>query len=297
MRAAWLLWDVRFCSLTVDVHMELEEKIASFLQVQSAILYSQSYACVTSVVPAFAKRGDIIVADEKVNFAVQKAIDISRASVFYFKHNDMEDLQALLLEVDRKYRDKKLTRRFIVVEGLYQNIGDICPLVKLLEFKKQYKYRLIVDETFSIGAIGSRGKGISDYFSVAASEIDIIIGSLAHSFGANGGFCAGTDAITDHQRLSGQGYCFSASLPALMAASGWEAIDYLESNASVMGLLAENISIMREMLFSFKQIHLESDCHSPLIHLRLKLPPSQSELLLDQIVGKVQLQLILGSKK
>lgn len=268
---------------TLDVHIDLENKIAKFLGVPAAILYSQNFAAVSSAIPAFAKRGDIIVVDEGVNFAVQKGVDISRANTFHFRHNSMEDLERVLRDVQKKFAKKPLTRRFIVVEGLYQNIGDVCPLPKLLELKRKYKYRLIVDETFSIGAIGSKGAGVSDHFSISANEIDIITGSFSHAFCSNGGFCAGSAEIVDHQRLSGQGYCFSASMPALMTVSASEAINYLEQNPSIMTRLRENVATIYKALKPISQLLIESDPVSPIIHLRIKGELSDEEDLLEAI--------------
>lgn len=89
---------------TLDVHMELERRIADFTSQEDAILYSQSFACVSSVIPAFAKRDDIILCDDACNFAIQKGIQISRATVKYFKHGDMNDLEEIILtlEAERK---------------------------------------------------------------------------------------------------------------------------------------------------------------------------------------------------
>ncbi len=89
---------------TLDCHLELERRIADFVGQENSIIYSQGFSCISSVIPAFSKRGDVILADESVNFAVQKGLQISRSTVKYFKHNDMEDLERLmnLVAADRK---------------------------------------------------------------------------------------------------------------------------------------------------------------------------------------------------
>jgi serine palmitoyltransferase len=105
---------------TIDVHLELESKIATFLGSEDAILYSQGFSCISSAIPAFSKRTDLIVADESVSFAVQKGMQVSRSTVKWFKHNDMADLERVLREVQQELKRKKapLTRQFIVVEGV-----------------------------------------------------------------------------------------------------------------------------------------------------------------------------------
>ena len=95
-------------------------------------------------------------------------MQISRSQIRWFKHNDMEDLERVLLEIKSARKQKKLplVRQFIIVEGVYANYGDICPLPELLELKKRYKYRLIAEESNSIGVLGSRGAGICNHFNV-----------------------------------------------------------------------------------------------------------------------------------
>ena len=118
----------------LDVHMELENDIADFLGTEAAILYSQGFSTISSVIPAFCKRGDIIVADRGVNFAIQKGIQISRSTVRWFDHNDIGSLEEVLLSVEkeRKKRRGALTRRFIVTEGIFQKDGAMVDLPKLV---------------------------------------------------------------------------------------------------------------------------------------------------------------------
>ncbi len=117
-----------------DVHMELENDLAEFLGTEAAILYSQGFSTVSSVIPAFCKRGDIIVADRAVNFAIQKGIEISRSTVRWYDHNDLNSLEEVLqtIEKERKRRRGPLTRRFIVTEGIFQKDGAMVDLPKLV---------------------------------------------------------------------------------------------------------------------------------------------------------------------
>ena len=114
--------------------MQLEADLATFLNCQEAIIYSQGFSTIGSVVPAFAKKGDLIIADAGCSFSIQKGLQISRSTIKWFKHNDMADLERILLE--QKKKDEKdgeiVTRRFIVVEGVYENYGDICSLPKIV---------------------------------------------------------------------------------------------------------------------------------------------------------------------
>lgn len=114
-----------------DAHLALESEIASFLGVESAMLCSQSFAAVTSVIPSFAKRGDVIVADRGCSFAIQRGIQLSRSTVIWFEHGDMASLERTLAKVTRvgeRRKEAKLTRRFVVTEGLFENDGSIADL-------------------------------------------------------------------------------------------------------------------------------------------------------------------------
>ncbi|KAK0394560.1 hypothetical protein QR680_000805 [Steinernema hermaphroditum] len=142
---------------TVDVHLELEKQIAKFMGAEEAVLYSYGFATIASAIPAYAKRGDVVFVDKGCNFAIQKGVQASRSRIEWFNHNDMEDLERLLLiqAAKDKQNPKKAatTRRFIVVEGLYANSGDLCPLPQLMELKWKYKVRIFIDESFSFGVL------------------------------------------------------------------------------------------------------------------------------------------------
>ncbi|KAJ1658539.1 serine palmitoyltransferase component [Dispira simplex] len=217
---------------TLDVHKDLEKKLAEFIGSEEAIIYSQGLTTTLSVIPCFAKRGDILICDEGINFSVQKSIQISRSQIRYFKHNDMKDLERILKEIEQEDQATKrvVTRRFIVVEGLYVNTGDIVPLPDLLALKKRYKYRLILDESYSFGVLGSQGRGVTEHFQIPADEVDLLIGSMCNSLASSGGFCAGRRELMEHQRLSGLGYVFSASLPAILAVYAVDSLDILASD-------------------------------------------------------------------
>jgi serine palmitoyltransferase len=120
--------------LTTDVHHRLEAELATFLGTESAILYAQAFAAVSSVIPAFAKRGDIIVADRGVNFAINKGLQISRSQIKWYAHGDMKDLERVLQTVERERKRKggKLTRKFIVAEGIFENDGMMLDLPKVV---------------------------------------------------------------------------------------------------------------------------------------------------------------------
>ena len=118
----------------VDVHMNLEDDIADFLGAETAILYSQGFSTIPSVIPAFCKRGDVIVADRGVNFAIQKGIQISRSTVRWYDHNDLKSLEDVLesVEKDRRKKGGAVIRKFIITEGVFEKDGAMIDLPKLV---------------------------------------------------------------------------------------------------------------------------------------------------------------------
>ncbi|KAI9778488.1 MAG: serine palmitoyltransferase component [Candelina submexicana] len=233
---------------TQDVHMKTEADIATHLGVPACIVYAQAFSVISSVIPSFSKRGDIIVADKAVNYAIRKGLQISRSTVRWYEHNNMEDLQRVLEKVTREQAKKPLTRRFIVTEGIFENVGDVVDLPKIIQLKLQYKFRLMLDETWSFGVLGRTGRGVTEQQHVDASEVDMIVGSLAGPLCAGGGFCAGSDEIVEHQRISAAAYTFSAALPAMLATMACETLGLLQTSADIMTQLRENIRTMRAQL-------------------------------------------------
>lgn len=162
-----------------------------------------------------------------------------------------------------------MTRRFIVSEGLFMNLGSIVNLPDLVQIKKKYKYRLIIDESLSFGTIGNKLCGVTDHYNIPSSEIDIIAGSLSNSLGTAGGFCAGDKNIVDHQVLSSQAYCYSASLPAFLAAGAIVSLEKIEKQGQNIAFsLSDNIKAFRKEFTPYPP-HMEifGNMNSPLLYL------------------------------
>lgn len=199
-----------------DVHIQCEKDLSAFLGTEGAILYSQGFSTATSVIPCFAKRGDILVVDQAVNMSIQRGLQLSRAKIVWFKHNDTEDLEAKLKAAVAMHRRGPLPRRFIVTEGLFEYTANSPDLAEVVRLKNIYKFRLILDESWSIGTLGKHGRGLPEDKGVPRSEIEITIASLANAIGAGGGVCAGSALMVEHQRIVSLAYTFSATeLPYL----------------------------------------------------------------------------------
>jgi serine palmitoyltransferase len=117
---------------TQDVHMKTEADIASYIGTEGCIVYAQAFSTISSVIPAFCKRGDVIVADSAVNYSIRKGLEISRSNIRWYSHGDLGQLERIMEQVAQEQAGKKLTRRFIVTEALFENTGDCVFLPKLV---------------------------------------------------------------------------------------------------------------------------------------------------------------------
>ncbi|XP_015183420.1 PREDICTED: serine palmitoyltransferase 1 [Polistes dominula] len=266
---------------TIDTHLDLEERLAKFTGTEEAIVFSYAFSTVSTAIPAYCKKNDLVYVDSKINYAIQKGLDASRSTIIYFNHNDVQHLEELLLEQDKKDKQnpKKAAKikRFLIIEGIYAYTGQICPLPELVALRKKYKLRLFIDESISIGTLGANGKGVTEHFDVPKDEIDMIMGSFETAMGSVGGFCAGTSFIIEHQRLGALGYCFSASLAPLLTKATITAITIMEKSPRNFERLKENCIVVDNALKEVPYIKTTSSVESPLKHLYLKEEKSYLE--------------------
>jgi len=292
--------------------MKTEADIASCLGTEGCIVYAQAFSTISSVIPAFCKRGDIIVADRAVNYAIRKGLQICRSTIRYYEHNNMEDLERVLQKVVKEQSKKPLTRRFIVTEGLSETVGDCVDLPKLVrdphpppsisnqkqvELKLRYKFRLMLDETWSFGVLGRTGRGLTEAQNVDASQVDMLVGSLAGPLCAGGGFCAGSTDVVQHQRISAASYTYSAALPAMLATTASETLNMLQTNPDILVQCRENIKAIRAQLDPRSDwVHCTSCPENPVMLLVLKadvinsrrLSIDEQERVLQECVDEVR---------
>ncbi|KAJ6418640.1 hypothetical protein OIU84_001914 [Salix udensis] len=248
---------------TIDVHLDCETRIAKFLGTPDSIIYSYGLATMFSTIPCFCKKGDIVVVDEGVHWGIQNGLYLSRSTIVHFKHNDMESLRNVLEKITVGNKRAKELRRYIVVEAVYQNSGQIAPLNEIIRLKEKYLFRVLLDESNSFGVLGRSGRGLSEYHGVPIEKIDIVTADMGHALATEGGFCTGSSRVIDHQRLSSSGYVFSASLPPYLASAAITAINVLEDNPALPEKLKENIAILWKGLSNIQGLSLTSDPKSP----------------------------------
>lgn len=259
---------------TTHLHLQCEDHLAQFCNTKSAILYSFGPATANSTIPAFCKRGDLVVVDEAVNFSIMSGVRLSRAQVITFRHNDISHLHEVLKQVvaeDVKHPNIANTqRRIIIVEGLYLTTGNIAPLPEIVALKDRYLFRLMLDDSLSLGVLGNSGRGALQHFNLPPSCVDIKTADLGNAIASVGGFCVGNEDVVDHQRLSGAGYCFSASQPPFLAAAVIAALHIIvEEGNSLVADLRRNVALFRTAM-NLERIPwiMEGHALSPLIHIR-----------------------------
>jgi serine palmitoyltransferase len=230
---------------TLDQHLELEKTIADLFGVEESIMYSDSASTVSSVIPAFAKRSDLCIVDESCYDPILTGLFLSRCQTVYFKHNDMQDLERVLDEIAandvKKGSSPRSQRRFIVLEGIYRNTGDICKLQEIVALKEKHHMRIILDESFSFGVLGKTGRGITEHLNVPLSNVEIICGGLNASCGSVGGFSIGTEPeVVEHQKLSAAGYTYSASAPPFVCKAATMALQKMLQNPAICAKVRDN---------------------------------------------------------
>jgi len=238
---------------TVQPHLVLEERLRRLYDVDAAIIYSFQYSTTSSIIPAFATRGDVLVVDKGVNMSLLNGVTLSRSTTHWFDHNDLGSLEKCLKTVaDAQAKKKQLTRRWIIVEGVFRNYGDIPPLKEIVALRNKYKFRLVVDDSYGMGALGKEGLGtVSELLTPEERKsVDVYTGALDTTLGSTGGFCCGATPIVDHQRLSSSGYCFSASLPPFSAVAAATALELMTDEPQRSATLRENAQKFRDIAFA-----------------------------------------------
>ncbi|KAF1990012.1 serine palmitoyltransferase [Aulographum hederae CBS 113979] len=206
---------------TSDLHIEVENLIARFVGKPAAMVYSMGFVTNAAAFPAIVGKGCLIISDELNHASIRFGSRSSGAMIGMFKHNDMKSLECVLRDAisqgqPRTHRPWK--KILVAVEGLYSMEGTMCNLPGIIALKRKYKFHLYVDEAHSIGALGPQGRGVCDYFGVDPSEVDILMGTLTKSFGANGGYIAASKSVIDKLKVTNAATIFgeAPTPPVLM---------------------------------------------------------------------------------
>ena len=224
----------RLLSGEKPLHKELEREIADFIGVEDSILYVGGHATNVTTISHLFGQNDLILHDSLSHNSIFQGCLLSGATIIAFPHNDWEALDKLLR--DRRHRYKRV---LIAIEGVYSTDGDIPDLPKFIEIKKHYKAFLMVDEAHSIGTIGKHGRGISEYFGINPSNIDLWMGTLSKSFASCGGYIAGSKALVEYLKYTSPGFVYSVGISPPDTASVLAAIRLLKKEPERVAQLQE----------------------------------------------------------
>lgn len=233
---------VRLLSGTLALHRQLEARIATFVQTESACTFSSGYLANVATIACIIGRHDTVICDKLDHASIIDGCRLSQARFVRFNHNDMQDLEKCLSNPD-------LTgRKLVVVDAVFSMDGDIIDLPLVSKICRAYGAWLMVDESHSIGVLGRTGHGIQEHFGLGSDSIDIKMGSLGKTIPSVGGYIAGTQGLCRFVSHESRAFIYSASLPPPAAAAALEAINIMESEPERVTRLHDNISYFATQL-------------------------------------------------
>lgn len=231
----------RFLNGTLDLHVELEKRLASFLNKEAALTFSTGFQTNLGIISAIAGRNDYIICDRANHASIIDGCRLSFAKVLKFEHNDMEDLERILKKIPDKHG------KLIVVDGVFSMEGDICNLPEIVRLAKKYGARIMVDDAHGLGTLGKHGRGTAEYFGLE-DQVDIIMGTFSKSLASLGGYIAASEEVIHYVKHVSRPFIFSASISPANAAAALEALNILQSEPERVVRVQENARYMREGL-------------------------------------------------
>lgn len=195
----------RFLNGTLDIHLELEERLAKLVHKESALVYATGFTVNSGVIPCLVGRDDYLIFDERNHASIIEGKRLVFGKALKYKHNDMEHLEKVLKKCD----PNKV--KLIVADGVFSMEGDVAPLPQMVELAKKYNASLYVDEAHSLGVFGATGAGVCEHFGVS-DDVDLIMGTFSKSLGTIGGFIAADENIINYLKHTSRTLIFSASI-------------------------------------------------------------------------------------
>lgn len=231
----------RYLNGTLDLHLELEEKLADFLHKEACVLFSTGYQTNEGSIQTIADRNDIIFSDKDNHACIVVGTQVSNAKTVRYRHNDMEHLETLLDKADPD------AGKIIVSDGVFSMSGMIAKVPELVKLSGEYGARLYLDDAHAIGVIGDGGRGSASVFGLL-DEVDIVTGTFSKSFASLGGFLVGDKPVVDYIRHHSPAHIFSASMPPANVATVLKALEILKEEPWRLERLEEISDYMRKEL-------------------------------------------------
>jgi len=233
---------VRTIAGTMALHMELEEKIATFKHVEASVVFQSGFTANAGTVQAILGREDVIVSDELNHASIIDGCRLSRAEIKVFPHKDVEACEQILKEI----QDRKC-RKLLITDGVFSMDGDITPLPQLVELAEKYGCIMMIDDAHSSGVLGRSGRGTVDHFDLHG-RVDIQVGTLSKAIGALGGYVCSHRETIEYLYQRARPFLFSTSHPPSVAATCIAAFEVLEEEPQLIEELWSNTDFFKEGL-------------------------------------------------
>ncbi|MCX7973264.1 MAG: aminotransferase class I/II-fold pyridoxal phosphate-dependent enzyme [Candidatus Aminicenantes bacterium] len=212
----------RFLNGTLDIHVELEERLARFTRKEAALTFSTGFQTNLGIIATIIDKDDYIIADRMVHASIIDACRLAYGNVLKFKHNDMADLERILASLPAK------NGKLIVVDGVFSMEGDMANLPEIVALARKYGAKVMVDDAHGIGVLGKNGRGTAEHFGVE-EEVDLIMGTFSKSFASLGGFVAGEKKVIQYIKHHARSLIFSASITPASVATALATLDIIEN--------------------------------------------------------------------
>jgi 8-amino-7-oxononanoate synthase len=238
----------RFLNGTLDIHVKLEHDLAKFFSKDGAIVFSTGFQTNIGIIPSIAGKDDVIIIDRQDHASIIDGCRLSFAELKKYRHNDVNDLERIL----KTLPDNK--GKLIVVDGVFSMEGDLAPLPEIIDLKKKYHARLLVDDAHGIGILGEKGQGTCEHFH-CIDDVDMIMGTFSKSFASLGGFVVADKDVITHIKHTARALIFSASMIPASVASAQTALEIIKSEPERRKKLW---GITKKILAGFRDIGLDT---------------------------------------
>lgn len=231
----------RLLNGNLDIHEELEERLARFVGKERALVFSTGFGANIGTISAIAGRHDTVVIDKDDHASIYDGCKLSYGAMLRYRHNDMEDLEKKLQSVPDS------AGKLIVTDGVFSMGGDIANLPEIVRLAKKYGARTLVDDAHGLGVLGEGGRGTASHFGLT-DEVDITMGTFSKSLASIGGFMAASGEVAEYVRHASRPFIFCASIPPASAATAAEALRILTEQPELPERLAALSAHMRTNL-------------------------------------------------
>jgi len=229
----------RFLNGTLDIHEELEYRLAKFMRREAALTFSTGFQTNLGTIATLISKDDVIFGDRDNHASIVDGCRLAFGRLVKYRHNDMKDLDRLLQRFDH------VTGKLIVTDGVFSMGGDIVNLPELVTIAEKHNAKVFVDDAHSIGVLGKHGRGTAEHYGLE-DRVDIVMGTFSKSFASIGGFIASDAEVIDFIKHNARALIFSASMPPAAVAATLAALDIIESEPERRTRLWQNTKKMQE---------------------------------------------------